>query len=123
VIAIGSPKPLPERFNGRPIYLHNEVLAATRPTPEESRQVGALLARKLNAARGPTVLFMPLDGLSMLGTEGQPFHDPEADEALYSTLRDLVDRSKVEVHEVDTEINDPQFALAMAERLHELVTA
>ena len=50
------------------------------------------------------------------------FHDPEADEALFDTLRELVDRSKVELHEVDAEINDPQFALAMAERLHELVT-
>ena len=36
-------------------------------------------------------------------------------------LRELVDRSRVEVHEVDAELNDPQFALAMAERLHELV--
>ena len=26
------------------------------------------------------------------------------------------------MHEVDAEINDPQFALAMAERLHELIT-
>jgi uncharacterized protein (UPF0261 family) len=121
VIVIGPPEPLPERFAGRPIYLHNEVLAATRPTPEECRQIGAILARKLNAATGPSVLFMPLRGLSMLGTEGQPFHDPEADEALFATLRELVDRSKVEVHEVDAEINDPHFALAMAERLHELL--
>jgi len=120
-LVIGPPDPLPERFAGRPIYLHNDVLAATRTTPEECRQIGATLARKLNAATGPTVLFMPLRGLSMLSTEEQPFHDPEADEALFTTLRELVDRSKVEVHEVDTEINDPQFALAMAERLHELV--
>ena len=27
----------------------------------------------------------------------------------------------VEVHEVDGDINDPPFALAMAERLHELI--
>jgi uncharacterized protein (UPF0261 family) len=122
-LVIGPPDPLPERFAGRPIYLHNDVLAATRTTPEECRQIGALLARKLNAATGPTVLYVPLRGLSMLSTEGQPFHDPEADEALFSTLRELVDRSKVEVHEVDAEVNAPHFALAMAERLHELVTA
>jgi uncharacterized protein (UPF0261 family) len=30
-------------------------------------------------------------------------------------------RSKVEVLEVDTDINDPQRALAMAQRLHEFV--
>jgi len=121
VIAIGPPEPLPTRFAGRPIYLHNEVLAATRTTPEECRQIGATLARKLNAAMGPTVLFVPLRGLSLLATEDQVFHDPEADEALFSTLRELVDRSRVELHEVDADVNDPEFALAMAERLHELV--
>ena len=123
VIVIGAPEPLPERFAGRPLYLHNEVLAATRATPEECRQLAAVLARKLNAAAGPTVLFVPLRGLSLLSTEGQPLHDPEADEALFSTLRELVDRSRVELREVDADVNDPGFALAMAQRLHELITA
>ena len=122
VIVIGPPEPLPERFGGRPIYLHNEVLAATRTTSEECRELAAVIARKLNAATGPTVLFVPLRGLSLLTTDGQLLHDPEADEALFSALRDLVDRSKVELHEVDADINDPGLALAMAERLHELVT-
>ena len=67
--------------------------------------------------RGPTVLFVPLRGFSLLTTEGQVLNDIEADEALISTLRELIDRSKVEVHEVDADINDPEFALAMAARL------
>jgi uncharacterized protein (UPF0261 family) len=121
ISSTGLPDPLPDRFGGRPIYLHDEVLAATRASPEECRALAAVIARKLNAATGPTVLFVPLRGLSLLSTEGQVLHDPEGDEALFSALRDLVDRSKVEVHEVDIDINDPQFALAMAERLHELV--
>ena len=37
---------------------------------------------KLNAARGPLTLFVPLRGVSLIATEGQPFHDPDADEAL-----------------------------------------
>ena len=57
----------------------------------------------------------------MIAVEGQVFHDPDADEALFSTLRDEVDASKVEVHEVDADVNDPEFALAMANRLHELI--
>jgi uncharacterized protein (UPF0261 family) len=121
ISSTGLPDPLPDRFGSRPIYLHNEVLAATRATPEECRELGAVIARKLNAATGPTVLFVPLRGLSLLSTEGQVLRDPEGDEALFSALRELVDRSKIEVHEVDADINDPQFALAMAERLHDLV--
>ena len=68
------------------------------------------------------MLFVPLRGLSLLTVEGQVLYDAEADEALFSTLRELVDRAKVEIHEVDADINDTAFALAMAERLHELVT-
>ena len=118
----GLPDPLPERFGGRPIYLHDDVLAATRATPGECRELAAVIARKLNAAAGPTVLYVPLRGLSLLSTGGQPLHDPEADEALFSTLRELVDPSKVEVNEVDADINDPELALKMANRLDELVT-
>jgi uncharacterized protein (UPF0261 family) len=121
MICISPPTPLPERFRGRRIYVHNDVMAGARTSPEECRQIAAVIARRLNAATGPTALFVPLRGVSMIATEGQPLHDPEADDALFSALRELVDRSKVEVHEVDADINDPQFALAMAERLHELV--
>ena len=121
-VVIGPPEPLPERFAGRALYVHDSVLGASRTTPEECRQIAAALARKLNAATGPTVLFIPLGGLSLLSTAGGVLHDPEADEALIGTLRALVDPSRVEVHEIDADLNDPAFALAMADRLHELVT-
>ena len=29
----------------------------------------------------------------------------------------------MKVHEIDTDVNDPEFALAMANRLHELIEA
>ena len=125
VIAISStglPDPLPERFRDRPIYVHDELMVATRATPDECRELAAVIARKLNAATGPTVLFVPLHGLSLLTVEGQVLYDAESDEALFSTLRERVDRTKVEIHEVDANLNDPAFALAMAERLHELLT-
>ena len=67
------------------------------------------------------MLFIPLRGVSAIDVEGQPFHDPEADAALIGALRDGLDRDRVEVHEVDTDVNDPAFATAMADRLHELV--
>ena len=36
--------------------------------------------------------------------------------------RALVDPEKVEVHEIEADVNDPAFALAMANRLHELIS-
>jgi uncharacterized protein (UPF0261 family) len=126
VIAISStglPDPLPEKFRDRPIYIHDELMVATRATPDECRELATVIARKLNAARGPTVLFVPLRGLSLLTTEGQALHDADGDEALFATLREAIDRSVVELHEVDTDVNDAELALAMATRLHELMSA
>jgi uncharacterized protein (UPF0261 family) len=56
----------------------------------------------------------------MIAVEGQPFHDADADAALMRGLHETLGDS-VEVHELDTDINDPAFAVAMADRLHELV--
>ena len=71
-------------------------------------------------ATGPTALFVPLRGVSMIATEGQPFHDPEADEALRDGLRETLGEN-VEVHELDADVNDESFALAMADRLDEMI--
>ena len=64
-------------------------------------------------------MFVPLLGVSMIATEGQPFYDPAADAALFSAVRENVGPN-VELHELDTDVNDPEFALAMANRLHEM---
>ena len=67
------------------------------------------------------MLFVPLKGVSAIDVEGQPFRDAEADEALFAALREGIDPGRVEVHEVDADVNDPAFATAMADRLHELI--
>jgi uncharacterized protein (UPF0261 family) len=56
----------------------------------------------------------------MIATKGEPFYDPAADEALFSAVREGLGPN-VELHELDTDVNDPKFALAMANRLHEML--
>jgi uncharacterized protein (UPF0261 family) len=121
MVNFGPMETVPERYRGRNLYVHNATITLMRTTPDECRQIAELIARKLNAAVGPTELFVPLRGVSMIAVEGQVFHDPEADAALIDTLRASIDTSKVVVHELDTDVNDPSFALAMADRLHELM--
>jgi uncharacterized protein (UPF0261 family) len=120
MVNFGPMDSVPERFRDRTLYVHNPTVTLMRTTPEECAELGRTIARKLNAATGPTALFVPLRGVSMIAVEGQVFHDAEADEALFQALRDNLDRSKVELHELDLDVNDPEFALAMANRLHEL---
>jgi uncharacterized protein (UPF0261 family) len=90
-----------------------------RSTEEECAELGRIIARKLNAATGPLTLFIPLGGVSMIDVPGAPFHDPAADAALIRELKAGL-RPDVEVVEMATDINDPAFATAMAERLDEL---
>jgi uncharacterized protein (UPF0261 family) len=63
-----------------------------RTSPQECRELGRQIGRKLSAATGPTALFVPLKGVSMIAVEGQPFHDPAADAALREGLAEGLDR-------------------------------
>ena len=91
MVNFGPLESVPERYRDRNLYVHNPTITLMRTTPDECREIARIVARKLNAATGPTVLYVPLRGVSMIATEGQPFHDPEADEALFSTLREELD--------------------------------
>ena len=94
-----------------------------RTTPEENAELGKIIAAKLNAATGPTALYLPLKGVSMIDVEGAPFWSPEADKALFDAIRANVDRSKVELVELDLDVNDPAFSDAMTTRLLEMLAA
>jgi uncharacterized protein (UPF0261 family) len=113
---------VPEKFKNRKLYKHNPTVTLMRTTPEECAELGRIIARKLNAARGPVALFIPLRGVSMIATEGAAFYDPAADKALINNLKAEL-KPHIEVHELDTDINDPHFAQMMASRLDELVHA
>ncbi len=112
---------VPEPFRGRTLYRHNPNVTLMRTTAEECREIGRRIAENLNKATGPTVLMLPLKGVSMLDREGEPFHDPEADSALFDALRRHV-RPPVELVELDLHINDTAFADAVFERLIALMT-
>jgi uncharacterized protein (UPF0261 family) len=120
MVNFGPPDTVPARFRGRTLHRHNDTVTLMRTTVDECRELGKTIARKLNAARGPVSVFIPLGGLSMIDVPGKPFHDPVADAALIDALRkDL--RPSIEVVEMELDINDPAFGRAMAQRLHGLL--
>jgi uncharacterized protein (UPF0261 family) len=122
MVNFGPQETVPERFRSRKLYVHNATVTLMRTTPEECAALGRIVAEKLSAARGPTALFVPLRGISIIAAAGQPFYDPAADAALIGALKQHL-RPNVELHELDMEINDPRFAEAMAERLHQMLMA
>jgi uncharacterized protein (UPF0261 family) len=120
MVNFGARDSVPPQFADRNLYVHNPSVTLMRTTREECAELGRRIAVKLSAASGPTVLFIPLRGVSMIDAEGQPFHDPEADAALFDALREGVD-DRVEVIELDCNVNDEAFSEAMASKLGELL--
>jgi uncharacterized protein (UPF0261 family) len=68
-------------------------------------------------------VILPAAGISMLDTPGQPFHDREADEALFSTLENELEGTGIGVLRDSREINDPEFAISVADSLADLLRA
>jgi len=121
MVNFGPLDTVPEQYRGRNLYKHNPTVTLMRTTKEENIRLGEVIAEKLNAAKSPTALMLPLRGVSAIDGEGQPFNDPEADKALFDTLRANIG-SNVELIELDSNVNDDTFALAAAKKLLELMS-
>jgi uncharacterized protein (UPF0261 family) len=120
MVNFGPPDTVPEKFRGRHFYQHNPSVTLMRTTPEENDQLGKEIAHKASAARGPVAVLVPLRGVSAIDAAGQPFWWPEADAALFQSLR-LWMSPHVKLVELDLHINDPAFAEAAARTLLEML--
>lgn len=117
MVNFGSLESVPEQFKDRNLYVHNPQVTLMRTTAAECAELGKIIAEKLNQSTAPTTLFVPLNGVSMIDAEGQPFYSPEADEALFQALRDNLDTNKVKLIELENNINDPEFSDAVTKHL------
>ena len=116
MVNFGAPETISPAFAGRRFHRHNAQVTLMRTTPEECRDLGRILAQKVNASVGPVTVLLPLGGISMIAVPGQPFHDPSADDALFSAIRKWLSPG-IPLVELDCAINDPPFAEACVERL------
>ena len=113
----GPPETVPEKYKDRRFYRHNPTVTLMRTTPEENDRIGKEIAEKASAAKGPTAILLPLRGVSAIDAEGKPFWWPEADAALFQSIRNWA--HGVELIELDLHVNDPAFAAAAAGKLVE----
>jgi uncharacterized protein (UPF0261 family) len=114
MVNFGPPDSIPETFRGRTFYRHNPAVTLMRTTKEEGATLGRMIAEKANASRGEVAILLPLRGVSAIDATGQPFYDPEADEALFDAIRST---ARVQLIELDAHINDPEFAALAASEL------
>ena len=127
MVNFGGEDTIPARYRedkDRRFYVWNPQVTLMRTTPQENAELGRILAEKANASKGPVQVFLPLRGVSILDSvtdEGpQLFWWPEADQALFDGVKRHI-RKDIPVHELDVNVNDPEFASATADALLEMV--
>ncbi|MFD4868454.1 Tm-1-like ATP-binding domain-containing protein [Streptomyces sp. NPDC058412] len=123
MVKFGPLESLPQRVLDRGVHVHNPSITVIRTNQEECMELGRRVAAKLRVATGPTAVCVPLRGLSTLGSPGGPYHDPGADRALFTALREGLRGSAARLYDYDTHINDPAFGRAAADRLHDMIGA
>ena len=124
MVNFGAFDTVPERFRARRLYRHNPTVTLMRTTADECRAIGEFIAAKLNAMAGPVRFLIPEGGVSAIDKPGQPFHDPEADRVLFTTIeqhfRAGAQRKLVRLPQ---HINDDAFADALVAAWHEVQQA
>ena len=120
VLNFGARESVPARFDvpERPLVIHNPSVCAVRTNREESVQLGAILAAKVNAAVGPSAVVLPLGGLSKYELPGGPFRNLDLDEALFTEIRATL-RPDIVLREVDANVNDQAFVDAVLDVFRE----
>ena len=113
---------VPARYAARNLYVHNPQITLMRTTPEENAAMGAWIADKLNRCEGPVRLLLPEKGVSALDAPGKPFHDPEADAALFAALEARLEPSASRaLVRLPLHVNDEAFADALVASLEEIL--
>ena len=115
-----APETVPAKYKDRKFYRWNPNVTLMRTTVEENTRMGEIFAEKLNAAKGPVAVFIPMGGFSEVDYPGQPFWWPEADQAFVDALKKHL-RPDIPLEISDKDVNHPEFSSRAAEKLLEFL--
>jgi len=118
VLNFMPPETMPEKYEGRTFLMHNMDVKVIRTNEEENRMLAREVAKRLNGARGKTIVVLPKKGISENDKAEKEFHSPSTNQVLFDTLKEQLN-PQIEIAELDCHINDPQFADYIAARLME----
>ena len=119
MVNFGPRDSVPEKFRNRRLVVHNPNVTLMRTTPQENRAIGEWIGERINQMQGPVRLLLPEGGVSALDAPGQPFHDPEADAALFEALETTVrPNPQRRIERVAAHINDEAFVERVVAAFH-----
>jgi len=122
MVNFGPKQTVPDKFRERLFYIHNSEVTLMRTTANECRQIARWIATKVNKAKAPITILIPEKGISMIDKEGEVFHDPEADKALFEELESLINQDDIrQIIRLPFNINDQAFSAAIIEAYNKLL--
>jgi len=121
MVNFGARVTVPRRYEGRRFYEHNAQITLLRTSVEENALMGRWIGERLDRCQGPLRFLIPEKGVSALDAPGKPFHDPQADGALFSALEATLRRTaNRKLLRFPFAINDEAFADALAAHFQDL---
>jgi uncharacterized protein (UPF0261 family) len=119
----GNDRPFPPKYERRVYFWHTSLHRTIRSTAREMSAVGTVMAEKLNRAKGPTSVVLPLQGM---GPMPRYFSNPEMDKELLKgwagfrrSIKKALNRG-VRYIELDVTFNDPLYTKTVLELFDEM---
>lgn len=104
----------------RKFNLHNNAVAHVKAFVNEAKKAAQIVVERLNEARGPVTVILPLLGMRVDAQPGQSLYDPEVDEAIREVFRLGLDK-RIKQMEVDANLTDMAFSRVAAQEMQLLI--
>lgn len=115
MVNFGAPDTVPAHYRNRRLLEHNPQITLMRTSVDECQAIGEWIGDRLNQCRGEVRFFLPEGGFSMLDRMGEPFYDPQADQALFEALERTVEQTpRRRLIPLPYGVNDAAFADTLA---------
>jgi uncharacterized protein (UPF0261 family) len=120
IITLRELETVPEIYRDQPYVKHNPHITLVRLTAEQMVQVAEVMVARLNQARAPVVVAIPMGGFSFYNKAGLHFRDIDADQAFIQTLKTKL-KPEIEICELDGHVNDAIFIEAILSKFENLM--
>lgn len=120
MVNFGRMDAVPGKYKNRQLYAWVPTVTLMRTNEKENKELGRILAAKLNNTEGRAAVLFPEKGLSQLDAEGNEFYHPPSNQALSSSIQESL-KSEIAFVNLPLHINDREFAKAAVEKLLEII--
>lgn len=107
-------------YSSRKRFDYDPSRTFLRLSKEEMVMVADKMAEKLNRAKGPVKILIPLGGWSSVDKRGTDFYDKDLDRAFVEELKKGL-RADIELREIDADLDTPEFAQEVVKSLGEIM--